>query len=112
MFVRRTRVEGSPDKLEQTIRNYEQQLLPEIKQEMGLRGAVLLANRLTGAAQSVTLWENEAAERSSRVAGEKLRGQAVQSSGVRVVDVESYEEVVHVRREADQPLAAASFVRF
>jgi heme-degrading monooxygenase HmoA len=112
MFVRRTRVESSPDKLEQMIRNCEQLLLPEIKQEMGFRGAVLLANSLTGAAQSVTLWENEAAERGSRVAGERLRAQAVQDSGARVVDVESYEEVVHQRRNADQPLAAASFIRF
>jgi len=111
MFVRRTRVEGSPEKLEQTIQNYQQQLLPTMKQEAGFKGAVLLANRATGAAQSVTLWENEEAERTSRPTGDRLRAQAMQSSGGRVLDVESYEEVVHERSDAAQP-GMASFMRF
>jgi heme-degrading monooxygenase HmoA len=110
MFVRRTRVEGSPDKLEQTVQNYQLQLLPAMKQEAGFRGAVLLANRATGAAQSVTLWENEQAERASRVTGEKLRAQAVQSSGGRVLDVESYEEVLNERSDI-APSGTASFAR-
>lgn len=102
MFVRRTRVEGSPDKLDQTIQNYQQQLLPVIKKAAGFRGAVLLANRATGAGQSVTLWESEEAERASRPAAEALRGQAMQSTGGRVVDVESYEEVLQERSTAAQ----------
>jgi heme-degrading monooxygenase HmoA len=76
MFVRRTRVEFSPEKLERTIQTYQQELLPAIKQEAGFRGAVLLANRATGAAQSVTLWESEEAERASRPTGDRLRTQA------------------------------------
>jgi heme-degrading monooxygenase HmoA len=110
MFVRRTRVEGSPEKLEQTIQNYQQQLLPVVKQEAGFRGAVLLANRATGAAQSVTLWESEEAERASRPTGDKLRAQAMQSSGGRVLDVETYEEVVRERSDPAQP-GMASFMR-
>ena len=110
MFVRRTRVEFSPEKLEQTIQNYQQQLLPVMKQEAGFRGAVLLANRATGAAQSVTLWESEEAERASRPTGERLRAQAVQSSGGRVLDVESYDEVLREGSDAAQP-GAASFMR-
>ena len=111
MFVRRTRVEGSPEKLEQTIQNYQQQLLPVIKQEAGFRGAVLLANRATGAAQSVTLWESEETERASRPTGERLRAQAVQSSAGRVLDVESYEEVLQERSDTAQS-GMASFIRF
>jgi len=110
MFVRRTRVEGSPEKLEQTIQTY-QQLLPVMKQESGFRGAVLLANRATGAAQSVTLWESEEAERDSRPTGERLRTQSVQSSGGRVLDVESYEEVLRERSDTAQS-GLASFIRF
>jgi heme-degrading monooxygenase HmoA len=110
MFVRRTRVEGAPEKLEQTIQTYPQQLLPVMKLEPGFRGAVLLANQATGATQSVTLWESEEAERASRPTGEKLRAQAVQSSGGRVLDVESYEEVVSELSDAAQP-GMASFMR-
>ncbi len=110
MFVRRTRVEGSPEKLEQTIQNYQQQPLPVMKQEDGFRGAVLLANRATGAAQSVTLWESEEGERASRPTGERLRAQSVQSSGGRVLDVESYEEVLQELGDAAQP-GMASFMR-
>ncbi|MGI9146454.1 MAG: hypothetical protein ACR2IK_07920 [Chloroflexota bacterium] len=111
MFVRRTRVEGSPDRLDQASEIYQQQLLPAMKQAPGFRGTVLLANRATGAAQSVTLWESEAAERSSRPAGERLRAQAVQSSGNRVLDVESYEEVLQELGGASQP-GTGSFMRF
>jgi heme-degrading monooxygenase HmoA len=110
MFVRRTRVERSPEKLDQTIQTYQQQLLPVMKQEPGFRGAVLLANRTTGAAQSVTLWESEEAERASRPSGERLRAQAVESSGGRVLDVESYEEVVRERSNAAQT-GKASYMR-
>jgi len=111
MFVRRTRVEGSPEKLEQTIQTYQQQLLPVMKQEAGFRGAVLLANRATGAAQSVTLWDSAETERASRPTGEKLRAQAVQSSVGRVLDVESYEEVLQERSDTAQS-GMASFIRF
>jgi len=111
MFVRWTRVEGSPEKLEQTIQTYQQQLLPIMKQEAGFRGAVLLANRATGAAQSVTLWDSEETERASRPTGEKLRAQAVESSAGRVLDVESYEEVLQERSDTAQP-GMASFIRF
>ncbi|MDQ6670215.1 MAG: hypothetical protein M3069_05615 [Chloroflexota bacterium] len=109
--MRRTRVEGSPEKLEQTIKNYQQQVLPIMKQEAGFRGAVLFANRTTGAGQSVTLWEGEEAERASRTAGERLRAQAIQSSGARVLDVESYEEVLQELGGATQP-GTASFMRY
>jgi len=110
MFVRRTRVEGSPEKLEQTIQNYQQQLLPVMKQDAGFKGAVLLANRATGAAQSVTLWETAEAERASRPTAERLRTQAEQSSGVRVLGVESYEEVLRERSDAAQT-GTTSFMR-
>lgn len=110
MFVRRTRFEGSPEKLEQTIQTYRQQLLPVMKQAPGFKGAVLLANRATAAGQSVTLWESDEAEQASRSAGETLRAQAMQSSGGRVVDVESYEEVVRETGDAAQP-GMGSFMR-
>jgi heme-degrading monooxygenase HmoA len=110
MFVRRTRVEGSPEKLKQTIQTYQQQLLPVMKQEPGFRGAVFLANFVTGAAQSVTLWESDAAERGSRPTGDRLRAQAIQTSGGRVVDVESYEEVLQERVGSARP-GTASFMR-
>jgi len=112
MFVRRTRAEVSPEKLEQTIQTYQQQLVPEIKLEAGFRGAVLLANRVTGETQSVTLWENEEAERTSRPTGDRLRAQAVQSSVGRVLDVESYEEVLQERSDTAQQPGMASFIRF
>jgi heme-degrading monooxygenase HmoA len=111
MFVRRTRVEGSPEKIEQLVQTFQQQLLPVMKQEAGFAGAVLLANRATGAAQSVTLWESAEAERASRPTSDKLRTQAMQSSGGRVLDVESYEEVLRELGDAAQP-GLASFVRF
>jgi heme-degrading monooxygenase HmoA len=102
MFVRRTRVEGSPEKLDQTIENYRQQLLPELKQQAGFRGTVLLGNRSTGAGLSVTLWESEEAERASRPTGDRLRAQALQNSGGRLRDVESYEEVLREPSGAPQ----------
>lgn len=109
MFVRRTRVEGAPEKIEEFIQTYQQQLLPVMKQRPGFKGTVLLVNRSSGAAQSVTLWESDAAERGSRPAAETLRAQAVQSSGGRVLDVESYEEVLREGGAAQR--GTVSFVR-
>jgi heme-degrading monooxygenase HmoA len=108
MFVRITRTESTPEKLAENIANYQQRLMPEARKLAGFAGAILLADRSTGAGASVTFWENEEAMRASEQAAETLRTQATQTTGARVREVDRFELVV---QEQNAPPQANTFVR-
>ena len=108
MFVRVTRTEGDPAKLEQAIATYQQQVIPRARQMAGFAGAVLLADRSTGAGLSVTYWQSEEALRESEPAADTLRAQVAQTTGARVQEVERFEIVL---QERTAPPQAHTFVR-
>jgi len=50
MHMRPTRVQSSPDQIEQTITNFKGTVMPPAKQAMGYAGAALCLNRKSGEA--------------------------------------------------------------
>jgi heme-degrading monooxygenase HmoA len=59
MFARLTVVQVSLDKLDETIKIYEENVIPAAKSQKGYRGAYLLSDRKTGKGVSITIWDNE-----------------------------------------------------
>ena len=49
MFIRATRIQTPPDKVDAAIANFKQQVLPAARSAPGNAGAALLVNRETGA---------------------------------------------------------------
>lgn len=59
MFARASTLEVPPDQMDETLRNVQEQVLPLIQQQDGFKGFIALADRQTGKATGVSLWESE-----------------------------------------------------
>jgi len=108
MFVRLTRVQNQPDRVDAAIANYQQDLLPQARKLPGFNGAILGVNRTSGAGISVTFWESEEMLRSSEQGAATIRAQATQTTGATVGDIDAFELMV-VERTA--PPRANTYVR-
>jgi len=110
MYVRMTRVQTPPDKIKDSIQNFETNVLKRVKAAPGYQGAVLLVNRQTGDGIGVTYWESAKALGASEQAGIDARTSAVQNvAGTRIVNVERAEIMI---MERTAPPKAGLFVRF
>jgi heme-degrading monooxygenase HmoA len=108
MFIRVTRIENSPDRVEQGIATYKEQVVPQARTMAGFAGAILLVDRSSGAAASVTFWESEDAMRASEARADTIRTQTVQTGGGRLVEVDRFELVM---QERSAPPQANTFTR-
>jgi hypothetical protein len=85
---------GSPDQAEQGIASFRDNALPGVK-ELGARGGMLLIDRQSGEGMAITLWDDEAAMRTSEERANELRSAAMQALGsTEEPRVERYEVAV------------------
>jgi len=92
MHARVTTLSGSPDNAEAGIANFRDNVVPYAKSDG--KGAILLINRESGKAVSVTLWEDEEAMRASEESANALRADAARQMGAEQPTVERYEVAV------------------
>lgn len=59
MFARFTIVQVNPDKIDETIKLYEESVVPTAKSQKGFKGMTLYTDRKTGKGYSISLWESE-----------------------------------------------------
>ena len=59
MFARLTIVQVKIDKMDETIKIFEDSVVPAAKSQKGSRGAYLLTDRKTGKGISISLWDSE-----------------------------------------------------
>ena len=93
MHARITRVEGSPEQLENGVANVTGTVIPTAKGMAGFAGAYFLADRSSGTMIGITLWDSEEALRASEEAAEGLRQGAASATGGRIASVERFEVV-------------------
>ena len=79
---------GLPEALDETIRNAEQSILPEVRELDGWKGAIALVDRQTGTTKLITLWESEEALRASEEAANDLRRRSAEHAGGAIASVE------------------------
>lgn len=90
MHARVTTVSGgSPDRLDQGIADFRDQVLPAVK-ELGGRGAIMLVDREAGTGLGITLWPDEETMRASEERANELRRKVAQDMGAEP-RVERYE---------------------
>jgi heme-degrading monooxygenase HmoA len=110
MYVRMTRVQAPPDKIKDSIQNFETNVLKRMKAAPGYQGAVLLVNRQTGDGIGVTYWESGKALGAGEQAGIEARTSAVQNvAGTRIINVERAEIMI---MERTAPPKSGTSVRF
>jgi quinol monooxygenase YgiN len=109
MFIRVTRVQAPPDKLQEAMQNYEKNILPGVRKTPGNQGAALLINRQSGAGLGITYWESAKALAASEQMGNQTRLQSTKDvPGTQVVNVERGELMIMDRAA---PPKAGSMVR-
>jgi len=60
MFARLTTVQVRIDKIDETIKVFEEGIVPAAKSQKGFCGAYLLTDRKTGKGIAISLWDSEA----------------------------------------------------
>ena len=109
MFIRATRVQAPPDKVQEAIQNFETSILKTVRATPGNQGAVLLINRQTGAGLGVTYWESAKAMAASEQMGMQTRTQSAKAvPGSQIVNVERAELMIMDRAAAPK---AGTFLR-
>ena len=110
MFLRATRIQAPPDKVNEAVKNFETNVIKGLRSAPGNQGAVLLVNHQTGAALGITYWESAKALAASEQIGTQSRTQATKNvPGAQIVNVDRAELMIMDRAEAPK---AGTFVRF
>jgi len=108
MFIRVTWAQSSPDRIEEQIASYPQQMATGLGSLQGYMGASLLIDRGTGAGVSVSYWESAESMQASEEAGATLRSQVTATNGAQIREIDRFELVVE---ERIAPPRANTYVR-
>ena len=95
MFARVRTTSGLPDKVDDGIRHFRENVVASYRHVAGFKGAYLLVNRKTGKLTGITLWDTEASMQATGQASEKLRAAGSQVVSGTTPAPEEYEVVVH-----------------
>ena len=109
MFLRATRLQTPPDKVNEAIKNFEANVLKGLRSAPGNQGAVLIVNRETGSGLGITYWESAKAMAASEQIGTQSRVLTTKNvPGTQIVNVERAELMIMDRTTAPK---AGTFVR-
>jgi heme-degrading monooxygenase HmoA len=90
-------LEGSPDRIDESVRRGRDEILPRASQLPGWKGVIGLAARTSGRIKLITLWESEDALRASEEQADRLREQTADTGGQRITGVDRFEVAVSER---------------
>ena|SRR5215210_2435803 len=90
MHAQVTTMETSPARLDDAIRFFREQALPQLRQMDGFEGFFALSDRQGGKLLGVTLWENEEVMHSLEEVLSSTRGGISHPPGGAVVGAENY----------------------
>lgn len=94
MHARVTHISGSPDDVDAGIANFNENVVPFVRDEGG-KGALLLVDRANGNGIAVTLWDSEEAMQESEERANALRAEAGEVMGTsEAPTVDRYEVAV------------------
>lgn len=91
MYARMSTLEGSPEHIDEGLRQVRENVLPQLKQQEGFEGMVALADRKTGKTLGITFWESEEALKASEEAADRLRKDSAEAMSDTIAGVERYE---------------------
>jgi heme-degrading monooxygenase HmoA len=92
--ARVTRFSGPADRIDESIRKAQDEILPRARALDGWQGVFFAVDRARGDGIIVTLWESRAALQASEEATDKLRQETADAMGGTIRSVERYEVVV------------------
>ena len=90
MHAQVTTMETSPARLDDAIRFFREQVLPQLRQMEGFEEFIALSDQQSGKLLGVVLWENEERMRSLEEVLSRTRGGISHPLGGAVVGAENY----------------------
>ena len=90
MHAQVTTIETSPARLDDAIRFFREQVLPQLQQVDGFEEFIALSDRQSGKLIGVTLWENEELMQSLEKVLSRTRGGISHPLGGAVLGAENY----------------------
>jgi heme-degrading monooxygenase HmoA len=87
-------LEGPPDRIDESVRQGREEILPRAREVAGWKGVITLADRNSGRIKLITLWESADALRASEEQADQLRAQTAEAGGQRIVSVDRYEVAI------------------
>ncbi len=91
MHARVSIFEGSPDQIDEMLRQAQEQVLPIARRMDGFKGLIALGDRQSGKTLGITFWESEEAMRASEEAASRMRSETAEASEEQIAGVERYE---------------------
>jgi heme-degrading monooxygenase HmoA len=91
MHARMSTLEGSPEEMDEGLRDVRERVLPLLKQQEGFKGFIALGNHQSGELIVITFWESEQAMQASEEVGDRTRRDTAEDTGDTIADVERYE---------------------
>ncbi len=91
MYARVTTLEVPPERVDEVTRFTQEQILSQLRQLQGFKGALLLGDPQGGRLRGTFLWESAEALLGSAEAASGLRSSLAEATGAEVVSVEEYE---------------------
>jgi heme-degrading monooxygenase HmoA len=89
--VRVSTLEGSPDKLDESLEMIKAETVPQLRSLPGNVGMIGLADRSSGRTIAITLWDSDDALRQTEEQANRMREQAAESGDAQISSVERYE---------------------
>jgi heme-degrading monooxygenase HmoA len=91
MHARMTTLEGSPDRMDEGVRDIREAVLPQLQQQDGFKGFLALGDRQSGKLVGITFWESEQAMRAAEEVGDRSRRETAEDIGDTIEGVERFE---------------------
>jgi len=91
VYARISTFEGSPENIDQELRQVRENVLPQLRQQEGFEGMVALGDRQTGKTLGITFWESEEALGASEEAAARMREDSAEAMSETIAGVERYE---------------------
>jgi heme-degrading monooxygenase HmoA len=102
MFARVARIQGKPEKTDEVIRYFQEQVLTAAKKIKGFKEGYMMVNRQTGTVMGMTIWESQQGIQDSTANAGRFIPQMAQILGAtQPAMTETYEVAV-----AEVPTAA------
>jgi hypothetical protein len=89
--ARVSRVDGDPERVDDATRESRETILPRARELAGWNGILSLADRKTGRAVLITLWDSTESMRASEERADELRRASAEAGGGSIAGVERYE---------------------
>ncbi len=91
MFARVTSFENRPDRIDEAVRIFREDVLPWLSDATGFRGSVVLLDREQARTIVMTFWATEDAARDDEAAGARVRDEVTAAVEARIRSAGIYE---------------------